>query len=103
MLLKELSDKRKELLLALDRRSIKTVREELFPLHQRDLNILLQILTSLTAAYTRILRDTDPEKAILKQSIASIRHLIMQQSEACQKSNETYLTESSPTFHYFGS
>ncbi|KAK0216540.1 SNF2 family N-terminal domain-containing protein [Armillaria nabsnona] len=63
----ELTEQRKKLLRKLDSRSVKS------------------ILVDLTAAMSRINRDSDPEKALLKEAIAEVRQLITDQGANLDK------------------
>ncbi|PBK60985.1 hypothetical protein ARMSODRAFT_676532 [Armillaria solidipes] len=63
----ELTEQRKKLLRELDSRSVKS------------------ILVDLTAAMSRINRDSDPEKALLKEAIAEVRQLITDQGANLDK------------------
>ncbi|KAK0502526.1 SNF2 family N-terminal domain-containing protein [Armillaria luteobubalina] len=63
----ELTEQRKKLLRELDSRSVKS------------------ILVDLTAAMSRITRDSDPEKTLLKEAIADVRRLITDQGALLDK------------------
>ncbi|KAF9261015.1 hypothetical protein L218DRAFT_981084 [Marasmius fiardii PR-910] len=67
VLLKELSDERKELLMDLDGRAVKT------------------ILVQLTGALGRITNDHDPEKPLLKQFVVDVRKLMQSQQSMMDK------------------
>ncbi|KAK0200494.1 SNF2 family N-terminal domain-containing protein [Desarmillaria ectypa] len=67
VLRQELAEQRKKLLKELDARSAKS------------------ILVDLTAAMSRINRDSDPEKALLKHAIAEVRRLIIDQGANLDK------------------
>ncbi|KAK1231675.1 hypothetical protein PQX77_005198 [Marasmius sp. AFHP31] len=67
VLLKQLTDKRKELLMDLDGRAVKT------------------ILVELTSAVSRIQRDDDPEKILLKAAVTALRRLIQVQQSKMDK------------------
>ncbi|KAG7085953.1 hypothetical protein E1B28_003481 [Marasmius oreades] len=67
VLLKQLSDQRKELLMDLDGRAVKT------------------IMVQLSGALGRITKDDDPEKVLLKQTITEVRRLIQSQQSMMDK------------------
>ncbi|KAG7442066.1 uncharacterized protein BT62DRAFT_982607 [Guyanagaster necrorhizus] len=64
---RDLTEQRKKLLQELDARSVKS------------------ILVDLTAAMSRINRDSDPEKTLLKHAIADVRRLITEQGANLDK------------------
>ncbi|KAL0068237.1 hypothetical protein AAF712_004622 [Marasmius tenuissimus] len=67
VLLKQLTDRRKELLMDLDGRAVKT------------------ILVELTTAASRIQREDDPEKVLLKAAVTELRRLIQVQQSKMDK------------------
>ncbi|ESK91489.1 snf2 family helicase [Moniliophthora roreri MCA 2997] len=64
---KQLSDTRKELLALLEGRAVKS------------------IMVELSGALTRITRDDDPERPLLKQTVTDLRRLIQQQQQMLDK------------------
>lgn len=75
----ELTEQRKKLLRELDSRSVKSVSLHQHYSHHRAHSSDEQILVDLTAAMSRINRDSDPEKALLKEAIAEVRQLVTDQ------------------------
>ncbi|KAF9023793.1 hypothetical protein BDZ89DRAFT_1069602 [Hymenopellis radicata] len=67
VLRKQMAEERKDLLKALDSRSIKS------------------ILVDMSTAYAKLTRDTDPEKILLKQLITDVRDFMADQGKALDK------------------